>query len=76
MTKTCKNKQEELHAIKIMKEPWIKLKSGLNQEDYDLINGLQMLCSQYGQETLKLELDYKRHGSSGIQAAGDFYEIT
>ena len=59
MTKICKNKQEELHAIKIMKEPWIKLKSGLNQEDYDLINGLQMLCSQYGQETLKLELDYK-----------------
>ena len=43
-----------------------------------MINGLQMLCSQYGQETLKLELDYKLSDaknaseSAGIQGVNEF----
>lgn len=54
-----------------MNEPWIKLKSGLNQEDYDLINGLLMRCMQNDGITLKLELDYKLSDAKNTsEAAG------
>ena len=61
-----------------MNEPWIKLKSGLNQEDYDLINGLLMRCMQNDGITLKLELDYKLSDAkntseaAGIQGINEF----
>ena len=45
---------------KIKKEPYIKLKDKLSQEDYELISHLEMKCCQNDQMTLKLELDYKR----------------
>lgn len=44
---------------KIINDPWIKLNGCLRQEDYDLINLLQLHCSNEDQITLKLELDYK-----------------
>lgn len=40
-------------------EPWIKLKSCICQEDYDLIRSLQLHCSNEDQISLKLEIDYK-----------------
>ena len=44
---------------KTIHEPWFKLKSRLNYEDYDAIHTLQLQCCQEDQITLKLELDYK-----------------
>ncbi len=45
--------------IKIIIEPWIKLKERLDHQDYNLISTLQEQCSRYDQAALKLELDYK-----------------
>jgi ribosomal protein S18 acetylase RimI-like enzyme len=42
-----------------MTEPWIKLKGGLNRDDYDLTDALQKRCADTDKITLKLELDYK-----------------
>ncbi len=44
---------------KTINEPWIKLNNCLCQEDYDLIQSLELHCSNEDQITLKLELDYK-----------------
>jgi len=38
----------------------IKLKETLDLTDYEEINGLQKLCSEYDRTALKLELDFKR----------------
>lgn len=40
-------------------QPWIKLKNGLDQVDYEQIHALEVLCVQEDQITFKLELDYK-----------------
>lgn len=42
-----------------MQNSYIKLTEYLNQEDYNVINKLQNICSDYDKTTLKLELDYK-----------------
>ncbi|MCF6410774.1 GNAT family N-acetyltransferase [Pseudalkalibacillus salsuginis] len=42
-----------------MKNPSIKLKGQLDQQDYEEINGLQKYCVMEDNVTLKLELDYK-----------------
>ena len=44
---------------KTLIEPWIKLKSKLDQEDCELIRALQTQCYSHDQIALKLELDYK-----------------
>jgi hypothetical protein len=62
-----------------IKEPWIKLKSSLCHEDYDLINLLLMQCIHDDQITLKLELDYKLSdalNSTDKTGIGDINELT
>ena len=45
--------------IKTVKGAYLKLKSNLDQIDYELIHTLEIQCAQNDQVTLKLELDYK-----------------
>jgi ribosomal protein S18 acetylase RimI-like enzyme len=49
----------EVHPMKTIQNPWIKLKEYIDGEDYALINQLQELCINHDQTALKLELDYK-----------------
>ncbi|WP_227872178.1 GNAT family N-acetyltransferase [Paenibacillus albus] len=53
-----------------MHNPWLKLREGMNEEDYDLINGLQERCIREDQTTLKLELDYKLAARSSTERKG------
>ncbi len=48
-----------------IKNPNIKLKEKLDQNDYDDINNLQKLCLEVDKTTLKLELDYKLSRAEG-----------
>ena len=45
--------------IKTVEGAYLKLKSNLDQKDYELIHMLEIQCAQNDQVTLKLELDYK-----------------
>lgn len=45
--------------IKTVEGAYLKLKSNLDQKDYELIHMLEIQCVQNDQITLKLELDYK-----------------
>ena len=45
--------------VKTIKGACLKLKSSLDQNDYELIHMLEIQCIQNDQITLKLELDYK-----------------
>jgi len=45
--------------MKKIHNPWLKLREGICQEDYALINKLQDQCVRDNQTSLKLELDYK-----------------
>ena len=45
--------------MSMIKNPNIKLKEKLDQNDYEDINNLQKLCLETDKTTLKLELDYK-----------------
>ncbi|SEN49760.1 GNAT family N-acetyltransferase [Paenibacillus sp. OV219] len=56
--------------MKRIHSPWLKLKEGMNKEDYDRINGLQERCIREDQTTLKLELDYKLGVYSSTDSAG------
>ncbi|MEK8131892.1 GNAT family N-acetyltransferase [Paenibacillus filicis] len=56
--------------MKTIHNPWLKLREGIDQEDYDLINRLQERCIREDQTTLKLELDYKLGVYSGKDCAG------
>ncbi|MFC4304302.1 GNAT family N-acetyltransferase [Cohnella boryungensis] len=56
--------------MKIIRNPWLKLREGICQEDYDLINRLQERCIREDQTTLKLELDYKLGINTGKDCAG------
>lgn len=56
--------------MKTILNPWLKLREGIHQEDYDLINSLQERCIREDQTTLKLELDYKLGAYSGTDCAG------
>lgn len=56
--------------MKTIRNPWLKLREGIYQEDYDLINKLQDLCVRDDHTSLKLELDYKLGVNSGIDSAG------
>lgn len=64
--------------LKNIHKPWIKLKETIDQKDYELINKLQVICIQYDQTALKLELDYKlgsdleNNGNSSIQNVSEF----
>ncbi|MBT2680437.1 GNAT family N-acetyltransferase [Bacillus sp. ISL-35] len=56
-------------------KPWIKLKEGIDGEDYEIIGQLQERCSEHDRTALKLELDYKLGVSGndkGIQAVNEF----
>ncbi|CAM4034697.1 GNAT family N-acetyltransferase [Mesobacillus thioparans] len=56
-------------------KPWIKLKEGLDEEDYKRVGQLQERCIEHDQTALKLELDYKLGVSGndmGIQAVNEF----
>lgn len=46
--------------MKIIQNPWIKLKENVDEEDYALIQQFQEQCIQADSIALKLELDYKR----------------
>ncbi|MBQ4900256.1 GNAT family N-acetyltransferase [Paenibacillus sp. Marseille-P2973] len=58
--------------------PWLKLKAGIDREDYTLINRLQEQCVREDRITLKLELDYKLEASqetgdgAGLQHINEF----
>lgn len=56
--------------MKIIRNPWLKLREGIGQEEYDLINRLQERCIGEDQTTLKLELDYKLGVYSSAERAG------
>lgn len=56
--------------MKTIRDPWLKLREGINREDYDLIKELQERCIREDQTTLKLELDYKIGVYSGKDSAG------
>ncbi|WJH35825.1 GNAT family N-acetyltransferase [Paenibacillus sp. CC-CFT747] len=63
--------------MKTIRNPWLKLREGIGQEDYDLINRLQERCIREDQTTLKLELDYKlavysRADGAGIRQINEF----
>ena len=45
--------------VKAIKGAYLKLKSNLDQNDYELIHMLEIQCARNDQITLKLELDYK-----------------
>ena len=45
--------------VKTIKGAYLKLKSNLDQNDYELIHMLEIQCARNDQITLKLELDYK-----------------
>jgi GNAT superfamily N-acetyltransferase len=45
--------------MKAIQKPWLKFKEAIDQQDYDLIHGLEALCVQEEHTALKLELDYK-----------------
>ncbi|MBE5973041.1 MAG: GNAT family N-acetyltransferase [Paenibacillaceae bacterium] len=45
--------------MKTVEGAYLKLKSNLDQKDYELIHMLEIQCAQNDQVTLKLELDYK-----------------
>lgn len=59
-----------------IKNPNIKLKEKLDQQDYDDINNLKNLCLETDKTTLKLELDYKLNSaeekSEGINDINEF----
>ncbi|ACT03543.1 GNAT family N-acetyltransferase [Paenibacillus sp. JDR-2] len=55
--------------MKSIRNPWLKLREGIYQEDYGLINRLQERCIREDQTTLKLELDYKLGVYSGTDCA-------
>lgn len=61
--------------MKTIKAPWIKLAEYLNQEDYDLIGGLQKRCMEADKITLKLELDYKLAVASDSSKSAGVREI-
>ncbi|PZD93063.1 GNAT family N-acetyltransferase [Paenibacillus sambharensis] len=61
--------------------PWIKLLTRINQEDYEAIQLLEQACCQADGTALKLELDYKlaageteseASGSSSVRQINDF----
>lgn len=54
-----------------IRNPWLKLREGILQEDYDSIYRLQERCTLEDRTTLKLELDYKL----GISPGTDRSEI-
>lgn len=56
-------------------ELWIKLKKQLNQEDYNLIQSLQLHCSNEEQISLKLELDYKLNDTLSTTNNTTIHEI-
>lgn len=58
-----------------IKDPRILLKNRLNRDDYDRINALQLLCTQYDGVTLKLELDYKLSDAENSPEAVDLPNI-
>lgn len=45
--------------VKAIKGAYLKLKSNLDRNDYELIHMLEIQCARNDQITLKLELDYK-----------------
>ncbi len=45
--------------VKTIKGAYLKLKSNLDRNDYELIHMLEIQCARNDQITLKLELDYK-----------------
>ncbi len=45
--------------VKTIKGAYLKLKTNLDQNDYELIHMLEIQCARNDQITLKLELDYK-----------------
>lgn len=45
--------------MKKINAPWLKLKQGIDREDYTLINRLQEECVREDSIALKLELDYR-----------------
>lgn len=45
--------------VKAIEEACIRLKGSLSRKDYELIQMLELLCTQNDEITLKLELDYK-----------------
>ena len=60
-----------------IREPWIKLKETINDDDYNRISCLQDLCAGQDGIALKLELDYKRNVSQcstnpGIRDSNEF----
>ncbi|ASS69344.1 GNAT family N-acetyltransferase [Paenibacillus sp. RUD330] len=56
--------------MKPIRNPWLKLREGIGQEDYDLINSLQERCIRVDETALKLELDYKLGVHSGRDSSG------
>lgn len=50
--------------MKTISNPWLKLREGINQEDYDVIHALEERCIREDHIALKLELDYKLAVSS------------
>ncbi|CAM3677815.1 GNAT family N-acetyltransferase [Cohnella lubricantis] len=50
--------------------PWLKLREGISQEDYEWINRLQDRCVREDQIALKLELDYKLGAASSTERTG------
>ncbi|MBS8266355.1 GNAT family N-acetyltransferase [Mesobacillus boroniphilus] len=62
--------------MKKIHKPWIKLKEGIDAEDYEIINELQERCVKNDKTTLKLELDYKLgisdDSSNGVKDINEF----
>ncbi|WP_391573634.1 GNAT family N-acetyltransferase [Cohnella sp.] len=56
--------------MKTIRNPWLKLREGICQEDFDLINRLQERCIREDRTTLKLELDYKLRAYSEKECVG------
>nr|WP_249745576.1 GNAT family N-acetyltransferase [Mesobacillus boroniphilus] len=63
-------------SVKKIHKPWIKLKEGIDAEDYEIINELQERCVKNDKTTLKLELDYKLgisdDSSNGVKDINEF----
>ncbi|MEH7883775.1 GNAT family N-acetyltransferase [Bacillus sp. JJ1609] len=61
--------------MKKIEKPWIKLKEGIDSEDYELVHQLQARCIEHDKTALKLELDYKlgvTGEKNGVQNINEF----
>lgn len=56
--------------MKSIRNPWLKLREGIGQAEYELISRLQERCIAEDQTALKLELDYKLAASSSTESTG------